>query len=142
MSTANTILLRKPTVLSMTGFGTTTLYDRIKAGLFTRPIRIGARLSAWRASEVDEINRAIVAGKSDEEIRALVQLLENARAAEASSAITKIVAPMKTTEQDAARYRQWCASGLPMTYRGIDYEDKESLDAAIDADLSEEGKAS
>jgi prophage regulatory protein len=80
VSTANTILLRKPSVLSMTGFGTTTLYDRIKAGLFTRPIRIGARLSAWRASEVDEINRAIVAGKSDEEIRELVKSLENARA--------------------------------------------------------------
>jgi prophage regulatory protein len=79
VNTTNTILLRKPTVLSMTGFGTTTLYERIKAGLFTRPIRIGARLSAWRASEVDEINRAIVAGKTDAEIRDLVKTLENAR---------------------------------------------------------------
>lgn len=73
-------LLRKPSVLSMTGFGNTLLYKRINAGLFTRPIRIGTRLSAWRASEVDEINRAIIAGKSDEEIRTLVKTLENARA--------------------------------------------------------------
>lgn len=80
MSTS-TIILRKPSVLSMTGFGTTTLYERIKAGLFTRPVRIGARLSAWPASEIEQINRAIVAGKADDEIRALVQLLERARTA-------------------------------------------------------------
>jgi prophage regulatory protein len=78
MSTS-TILLRKPSVLLMTGFGTTTLYDRIKSGLFTKPVRIGARLSAWPASEVEEINRAIVAGKADNEIRALVRSLERAR---------------------------------------------------------------
>lgn len=75
-----TVLLRKPTVLSMTGFGTTTLYDRIKSGLFTRSIRIGARLSAWPASEVESINVAIVAGKSDAQLQELVRQLESDRA--------------------------------------------------------------
>jgi len=81
MNTTENALLRKPTVLAMVGFGTTTLYDRIKAGLFMHPIRIGARLSAWRASEVKAVNDAIAAGKSDDEIRAIVKELEEARKA-------------------------------------------------------------
>jgi prophage regulatory protein len=48
-------------VLALVGYATTTLYDRIKAGLFPKPIRIGARLSAWRAAEVDAINNATAA---------------------------------------------------------------------------------
>lgn len=74
-----TILLRKPSVMSRTGLGNTTLYRRIADGLFTRPVRIGARLSAWPASEVEAINLAIVAGKSDAELQELVQQLESAR---------------------------------------------------------------
>lgn len=81
MNTTDNALLRKPTVLAMVGFGTTTLYDRIKSGLFTRPIRIGARLSAWKASEVKAVNDAIAAGRSDDEIRALVKALEESRKA-------------------------------------------------------------
>ena len=81
MSTAanDSALLRKPAVLALAGFGTTTLYDRIKSGLFTQPIRIGARLSAWRASEVKAINDAIAAGLPDDEIRELVRSLEEQR---------------------------------------------------------------
>jgi hypothetical protein len=43
--------------------------------------------------------------------------------------------------KDAARYRQWLASGSSMSYRGEDYEDKASLDAAIDAEIKDAGKA-
>ncbi|HVR54089.1 MAG TPA: AlpA family phage regulatory protein [Pseudorhodoferax sp.] len=81
MNTTDNALIRKPTVLAMAGYGTTTLYDRIKTGLFMKPIRIGARLSAWRASEVKAVNDAIAAGKSDEEIRVLVKALEESRKA-------------------------------------------------------------
>ncbi|PYE13387.1 hypothetical protein C7410_14742 [Paraburkholderia silvatlantica] len=35
--------------------------------------------------------------------------------------------------EDAARYREFLDAGLPITYLGVDYHDKESLDAAIDA---------
>lgn len=84
-----TVLLRKPSVMSRTGFGNTMLYRRIADGLFTRPVRIGARLSAWPASEVEELNCAIVSGKNDGEIRELVQSLEQARTAETK--ITRLV---------------------------------------------------
>ncbi|MDB5846352.1 MAG: phage transcriptional regulator, AlpA, partial [Rhodoferax sp.] len=74
-------LLRKPAVLSLTGMGATTLYDRIKKGLFTSPIKIGVRLSGWLAREVAELNRALAAGKTEDEIRAIVKDLEAARKA-------------------------------------------------------------
>lgn len=76
--TANA-LLRKPAVLSLVGYSTTTLYDRINLGLFPKPIRIGARLSAWRGSEVVAVNDSIAAGKSDDELRAVVLAPEAAR---------------------------------------------------------------
>jgi prophage regulatory protein len=57
-----------------------TLYGQIKQGLFTRPIRIGARAVAWLDSEIDAINRAQAAGKSNDEIRALVERLHADRA--------------------------------------------------------------
>ncbi|HUD34978.1 MAG TPA: AlpA family phage regulatory protein [Variovorax sp.] len=81
MSSA-TILLRKPSVMSRTGFGNTMLYRRISDGLFTRPVRIGALFSAGPASEVEKLNCAIVAGRNADEIRTLVQSLEQARTAE------------------------------------------------------------
>lgn len=39
-------LLRLPSVLQATGVGRTTLYERIKDGTFTPPIKLGARASA------------------------------------------------------------------------------------------------
>lgn len=71
--------LRKPAVLAVSGYGASTLYNRIKAGLFPRPIRIGTQLSAWRALEIVAVNDAIAAGKSDDELRDIVQALEAAR---------------------------------------------------------------
>lgn len=46
------------------------------------------------------------------------------------------------SDPDAARYRHFFAAGLPITFMGVEYDDKASLDAAIDADLAQEGKAS
>lgn len=42
--------------------------------------------------------------------------------------------------KDAARYRRFFDAGLPITFMGVEYEDKASLDAAIDADLAQKGK--
>jgi prophage regulatory protein len=49
----------------------------------TKPVRIGRAAVGWPASEVDAINRARIAGKTDEQIRALVQQLHEARKAAA-----------------------------------------------------------
>jgi hypothetical protein len=48
-------------------------------GLFTRPISIGQLAVGWPPNELIEINAPCIAGKSDEEIRALVVKLKTAR---------------------------------------------------------------
>lgn len=68
-------LLRLPSVLLATGVGRTTLYERIKDGLFTPPIKLGARASAWPANEVQACNDAIIKGSDTKEIKLLVARL-------------------------------------------------------------------
>jgi len=74
-------LCRRPVVEQATGDSRTTIYRKIKAGLFTRAVKIGGDRSAWPANEIEAINKARIAGKSDEEIKALVIELEAARVA-------------------------------------------------------------
>ncbi|MGZ5009388.1 MAG: helix-turn-helix transcriptional regulator [Methylobacter sp.] len=74
-------LLRRPVVEQATGDSRSTLYRKIQKGLFTRPVGIGGDRVAWPQSEVDAINKARIAGKSDAEIKQLVVELELARVA-------------------------------------------------------------
>jgi len=74
-------LYRRPIVEQVTGDSRTTIYRKIKAGLFTKPVNIGGERVAWPANEIDAINRARIAGKTDDQIRALVSELEAARGA-------------------------------------------------------------
>ena len=74
----NTIL-RLPAVKSESGLSRSTLYLRITQGLWTKPISLGARAVGWPSSEVAAINTARIAGKTDEDIRALVIKLEAVR---------------------------------------------------------------
>jgi len=75
---ANT-LWRTARVLDERGVRKTQHYDDIKKGLFTRPVKIGLRASAWPEYEVAAINAARIAGKSEDEIKAIVTQLEAAR---------------------------------------------------------------
>ena len=72
-------LYRRPIVEQATGDSRTTIYRKIKAGLFTKPVKIGGDRVAWPANEIEAINKARIAGKSDDEIKALVIELEAAR---------------------------------------------------------------
>lgn len=76
----NTVL-RGPAVERETGDRRSTRYERIDKGLFPKPVKLGPRSVGWPASEVAAINAARIAGKSDEEIRALVVRLHAARKA-------------------------------------------------------------
>ena len=58
-------LLRVPEVESLRGFKRGRIH-------YTPPIKQGKRSSAWPLSEVLAINRARIAGKTDDEIRSLV----------------------------------------------------------------------
>lgn len=72
-------MCRRPEVLSTVGKGNTSLYGDIKNGLFPPPVKISERSSAWPSSEVRAINAARIAGKSNEEIKALVAAIVKQR---------------------------------------------------------------
>ena len=74
-------ILRKPQALAELGYRSeTSLANSIKAGLLTKPVPIGARAVGWPDYEVEAINAARVAGKTDDEIRVLVVHLQGQRA--------------------------------------------------------------
>ena len=72
-------LLRITAVKSLTGLSRSTLYARIAAREFIKPVSLGARAVGFPSNEVEAINAARIAGKSNAEIRALVLKLEAAR---------------------------------------------------------------
>lgn len=75
------IIYRVPDTLKARGIGRTQHYADIAEGLFTKPVKIGRRMSGWPDTEVAALNQARIAGKSNAEIRALVRKLELARVA-------------------------------------------------------------
>jgi prophage regulatory protein len=72
-------ILRIPSVISESGLSRSTIYLRISQNLWTKPVSLGARAVGWPSDEVEAINAARIAGKTDEEIRTLVAKLEAAR---------------------------------------------------------------
>ncbi|WP_374591441.1 helix-turn-helix transcriptional regulator [Aquabacterium sp.] len=73
-------ILRMPAVKAETGYRShASIYNAIKAGLFTKPVSIGQRSVGWPDDEVRAICAARIAGKSDDEIRALVMHLHAKR---------------------------------------------------------------
>lgn len=78
--TALTILRRKQ-VEAQSGYSRSTIYLRIAQGLWPKQVSLGARAVGWPAAEVDALNAARIAGKTDAELRALVLRLEAARTA-------------------------------------------------------------
>ena len=72
-------LMRLPIVLDHRGVEKSQHYADIQNGLFTKPVKIGPRASAWPEDEVAALNAARIAGWTDDEIRALVLKLEAAR---------------------------------------------------------------
>jgi prophage regulatory protein len=69
-------ILRIPAVKFESGLSRSTIYQRIAEGLWTKPVSLGARAVGWPSDEVDAINSARIAGKTDEEIRTLVVKLQ------------------------------------------------------------------
>jgi prophage regulatory protein len=72
-------ILRLPAVLSKRGCSRSTQYGDIKKGLYTPPVALGPNTAGWPEYEVDVLNAARTAGKSDDEIRALVARLVEER---------------------------------------------------------------
>ena len=47
-------LLRRPEVEARTALSRSTLYEWMKRGEFPQPVKLGARLVAWRESDITE----------------------------------------------------------------------------------------
>ena len=72
-------ILRLPSVKAESGLSRSTIYQRIADGLFPKPVSLGARAVGWPSDEVTALNSARIAGKSDADIRLLVQQMEARR---------------------------------------------------------------
>ena len=73
-------ILRMPAVKAETGHRShASIYTAIKAGLFTQPVQIGQRSVGWPDYEVKAINTARIAGKSEADLRELVNRLHAKR---------------------------------------------------------------
>ena len=73
-------ILRMPAVKAETGHRShASIYNAINAGLFTKPVPIGQRSVGWPLNEVQAINAARIAGKTETEIRELVSRLHARR---------------------------------------------------------------
>ena len=74
------IILRLPEVKRRRGFrADASVYNEVRDGLFTTGVAIGQRSKGWPDYEIDALNSARVAGKSDAEIRNLVKVLHAKR---------------------------------------------------------------
>ena len=73
-------IYRMPAVKAETGHRShASIYNAINAGTFTKPVKIGERSVGWPSEEVQAINAARIAAKSDAEIRELVNRLHAKR---------------------------------------------------------------
>ncbi len=72
-------ILRGPETTARTGESRSTRYQRIREGLFPRPVRIGPRAVGWPDYEIDALIASRIAGATDDELRELVVQLEGAR---------------------------------------------------------------
>ncbi len=72
-------LLRLPHVLELRGKSRSAHYDDIQKGLMTPPVNLGGRSVGWPEREISAINAALIAGKSESEVKKLVRKLVSDR---------------------------------------------------------------
>jgi prophage regulatory protein len=72
-------LQRKPETLIQYGLGRSTFHARINEGLIPPPISLGDRAVAYLSHETQQVIAAMAAGKTKDEIKALVIVLVDER---------------------------------------------------------------
>jgi prophage regulatory protein len=73
---------------------TASIYNNIRDGLWTKPVRIGPRSVGWPSNEVEAINMHRIAGATDDQIRELVLRLHAKR----SEVFEQMEATLKASE--------------------------------------------
>ena len=79
MNTHHFKINRKPEVLSRCGISKTNLHNKINSGVFPPPISLGARAVGFIQHEIDQILAAMIASKSESELKVLVAELISKR---------------------------------------------------------------
>ena len=75
----NQRLLKLDEVKARACKGRTKIYEEIKEGIFPRQVALTARSVVWPDYEIEAINRAWIAKKTDNEIKELVKRLHGLR---------------------------------------------------------------
>ena len=75
----NRTILRIPAISASLGYSRSTTYNRIADRTLPKLVRMGPRLVGLPQHELEAVRNARIAGKSDDEIRQLVERLEAAR---------------------------------------------------------------
>ena len=70
---------RLPAAIDQSGLSRSTIYDLVQRGLFPPPIKAGPKLALWVRSEISAWCAAQIAGKSEDDIKALIVSLVEAR---------------------------------------------------------------
>ena len=70
---------RLPVVKAESGYSRSTIYLRIAQGLWTQQVRLGPRCVGWPSNEIEALNAARISGKTDAQIRELVETLHTKR---------------------------------------------------------------
>lgn len=73
-------MLRCQAVMAQIGKRRTSLYEDVRAGVMTPPIKLGQRSVGWPSSEVQALLNLRIAGGSQAQLRLLVQRLIAERA--------------------------------------------------------------
>lgn len=71
--------LRINEVIKICGLPKSSFYEKVKLGLMPPPISLGLRAVAWVNFEIDAVNKALLAGATKDEIKALVVKLVEQR---------------------------------------------------------------
>ncbi len=74
-----TTILRIPAAKTQSGYSRSTIYLRIAQGLWTKPVTLGPRAVGWPSKEIEALNAARISGKTDTQIRELVETLHTKR---------------------------------------------------------------
>ena len=73
------MLLRLPEAAKSLGLPSSSFFELRQKELIPPPVSLGKRRVAYVASEIEEVAKAFIQGKSEEEIRSLVKSLVKAR---------------------------------------------------------------
>lgn len=75
-------LLTRKEIESVFSKKTTAIYDAVRLGMLTKPVKFSARCSRWPENEIQAIVKAHISGANDQAIKELVAKLHAARTAD------------------------------------------------------------